>query len=249
LEGRILKEVERPIANRPQVANLPHGVGAVGRISPVEGYRLWAASYDDADNALLALEMRTLSSRLGDVSGRRILDAGSGTGRWMNWAQTRGARVFGVDACREMILKAERKPGLDGRSALADIRSIPLNDDAVDLTLCSFTMGYLPSPGPVFRELARVSRQVIVGDLHPDAARAGWTRSFRAGDRVYQLLHHQHSIAELDDCARSAGLVPAWRTEASFAEPEREIFRRAGKEKLFDEACLVPAVLITVWRK
>jgi hypothetical protein len=110
-------------------------------------------------------------------------------------------------------------------------------------------MGYLPSPGPVLRELARVSRQVIVSDLHPDAARAGWSRSFRAGGRIYRLLHYQHSIAELDDCARGSGLVPEWRVEASFAEPEREIFRRAGKEDLFDDASLVPAVLITVWRK
>jgi SAM-dependent methyltransferase len=243
LPETFLKEVEGPIANRPQVANLPHAINAV------EGYRLWAPGYDDADNALLALEMRTLSARMEDVDGHRMLDAGSGTGRWMKWAQSRGARVFGVDACREMILKAERKPGLGGRSALADIRSIPLRDDAVDLTLCSFTMGYLPSPGPALQELARVSRQVIVSDLHPDAARAGWTRSFRAGDRVFQLHHYQHSIADLDDCARSAGLVPQWRVEASFGGPEREIFRRAGKENLFDDACRVPAVLITVWRK
>ncbi len=223
--------------------------GAVDAINAVEGYRLWAASYDEAANPLLALETRVLSDHLGDVTGYRILDAGSGTGRWMKWAQSRGARVFGVDACREMVLKAERKPGLGGRSALADIRSIPIQDDAVDLTLCSFTMGYLPSPGPVLQELARVSRQVIVSDLHPTAARAGWTRSFRAGDRVFHLHHYQHSSAELDDCARSAGLVLQWRTEASFAEPEREIFRRATRENLFDDACRVPAVLITVWRK
>jgi SAM-dependent methyltransferase len=263
LREEFLKEALRPIANRPQVANLPHGVaavdgggpngsnvnGGIGAINAVEGYRLWAASYDEADNALLALETRALSARMEDVAGYRILDAGSGTGRWMKWAQSRGARVFGVDACREMVLKAERKPGLGGRSALADIRSIPIQDDAVDLTLCSFTMGYLPSPGPALRELARVSRKVIVSDLHPTATRAGWTRSFRAGDRVYQFHHYEHSIAELDDCARSAGLVPQWRVEASFGEPERDIFRRAGKENLFDDACRVPAVLITVWRK
>ena len=230
MREEFLKEVERPIA-------------------PLEGYRLWAESYDDAENALLALEMRTLSSRIENINGYRILDAGSGTGRWMNWTQSRGARVFGLDACREMVLKAERKPGLAGRSALADIRSIPLNDDAVDLALCSFTMSYLPSPGPALRELARVSRQVIVSDLHPDAARAGWTRSFRAGNRVCQLLHYQHSTAELDDCAHSAGLFPQWRVEASFAEPEREIFRRAGKENLFEDARRIPAVLITAWRK
>jgi len=101
----------------------------------------------------------------------------------------------------------------------------------------------------VFQELARVSRQVIVSDLHPDAARAGWTRSFRAGGRIYELVHHEHSIAELDDCARSAGLVRKWRVETSFGEPEREVFRRAGKESAFDKARLVPAVLITVWEK
>jgi SAM-dependent methyltransferase len=218
-------------------------------IGVTEGYRLWAGCYDDADNALLALEMRALSGRVGDVNGRRILDAGSGTGRWMKWAQARGADVFGVDVCSEMVSKAEGKPGLRGRSALADIRSIPLRDNAVEIAMCSFTMGYLPTPGPVLRELARVSRRVIVSDLHPDAARAGWTRSFRAGDRAYQLLHYQHSMAELDDGARSAGLVPEWRMEASFAEPEREIFRRAGKENVFDQARRIPAVLISVWRK
>jgi SAM-dependent methyltransferase len=218
-------------------------------IGVTEGYRLWAGSYDDADNALLALEMRTLSGCVGDVNGRRILDAGSGTGRWMKWAQARGADVFGIDACSEMLSKAEGKPGLRGRSVLADIRSIPFHDSAVEIAMCSFTMGYLPTPSPVLRELARVSRRVIVSDLHPDAARAGWTRSFRAGDRVYQLLHYQHSMAEIDDGARSAGLVPEWRMEVSFAEPEREIFRRAGKENVFDQACLVPAVLISVWRR
>ena len=45
-------------------------------IGVTEGYRLWAGCYDDADNALLALEMRTLSGRVGNVNGRRILDAG-----------------------------------------------------------------------------------------------------------------------------------------------------------------------------
>jgi SAM-dependent methyltransferase len=218
-------------------------------IGAKEGYRLWSAAYDGAPNALLALEMRTLSARLGDVRGQRILDAGSGTGRWMQWARTRGAHVFGIDACLEMILQAERKEGLPGRSALADIRSVPLRDGAVDLAICSFTMGYLPSPDPALRELARVSRRLIVSDLHPDAVGAGWTRSFRAGNHTYRLLHYEHSAAQLDECARRAGLSVRWRFEGSLGEPEREIFREAGKEGAFDEACRVPAVLITLWER
>ncbi len=214
------------------------------------GYPIWSAVYDEAPNALLALEMRALSGRIGDVNGHRILDAGSGTGRWMNWAQSRGAHVFGIDACREMVLKAERKPKLSGRSALADIRSIPLKDNAVDLALCSFTIGYLPSPLTVFRELARVSPRVIVSDLHPDAVRAGWSRSFRAGNQLYELVHYQAFEGVNSTIAREApALLPEWRMEASFDEPERQIFQRAGKEHTFDEARLVSAVLITLWRR
>lgn len=235
-------------AGGPSQAPLGESLSPHTNIDAINGYRLWSAEYDEAPNALLAVEMRILSTRIGDVNELRILDAGSGTGRWMQWAQARGAHVFGVDACPEMLLLSRRKAGLVGRSVLADIRSIPIRDDAVDLALCSFTMGYLPSPAALFMELARVSRRVIVSDLHPSASRAGWTRSFRAGGRRYQLLHYEHSIREIDDCARRAGLVPEWRVEAPFAEPEREIFRRAGKEYLLDEARLLPAVLISVWR-
>jgi SAM-dependent methyltransferase len=210
LPEELLVEVGVPIARRPQDAILPH-----------IGYRLWAPTYDEAPNPLLALEMSLLSERIGAIEGKWILDAGSGTGRWMAWAVARGAHVFGIDACREMVIHAERKTGLRGRAALADIRSIPLKDEAVDLAVCSFTMGYLPSPSAVFQELARVSREVIVSDLHPDAVRAGWTRSFRVENRRYELVSYDHSVADLDDYARSAGLIPEWRIEASFAEPER----------------------------
>jgi malonyl-CoA O-methyltransferase len=215
----------------------------------IEGYRLWSAGYDEGPNPLLALEMRVLSQRLGTLHGVRVLDAGSGTGRWMIEAASRGAHVFGIDTCREMALMAGQKPGLRGRTALADIRCIPLPDHAFDLSLSSFTIGYLPLPGAAFEEMARVSRRVIVSDLHPQAARSGWTRSFRVGNRNYEFVHYEHSIEELDGYARSAGLVPEWRIEVAFGEPEREIFRLAGKEDAFDKARGIPAVLINSWRR
>ncbi len=214
-----------------------------------EGFRLWATSYDATPNALLALEMRILSERISLAPGTSFLDAGSGTGRWMTWAQSRGARVFGIDSCREMLVQAEHKPGLRGRSVLADISAIPMADGAVDFAMCSLTIGYVASPAIVFREMARVSRRVIVSDLHPDAVRAGWTRSFRSGDRRIELQHFDHSIASLDRHAQAAGLEREWRTEVSFGEPEREIFARAGKEKAFEESRGIHVVSITSWRK
>jgi ubiquinone/menaquinone biosynthesis C-methylase UbiE len=218
-------------------------------LNAIEAYRIWSQEYDRTPNALLALETRVLSQRLGDVSGRRVLDAGSGTGRWMDWAQRCGAQVFGVDVCHEMILKATGKPGLEGRSARADLNRIPVCDDAADLAICSFTLGYLAATGPVLRELARVARRVIVSDFHPAAARHGWTRSFRAGGELYEVKHYEHSYEELAAAAAGAGLTPDWQMEPSFGEAERGIFERAGKEGVFENARRIPAILITAWKR
>ncbi len=218
-------------------------------VSAIEGHRIWSRQYDESPNAILALEMRVLAPRLGILAGRTICDAGSGTGRWMEWASGEGARVFGFDACREMIIESSRKPGLEGRSAQADVCRIPLANNSVDIALCSFTLGYLPSSLEVLGELARVARCVIVSDLHPEAVNRGWTRSFRAEGERYEMAHHGHSIAQLDAAAKTARLIPAWRSEPSFGEPEREIFRRAGREAAFEEASRLPAILITAWNR
>ena len=214
-----------------------------------EGYRLWSQTYDETPNPLLALEGRIVIDRTGDLRGRRILDAGSGTGRWMGDMCSAGARVFGVDVCREMVIAAERKPGLRGRSALADVRAIPVRDDAVDLAICSFTLSYLPSIDAAMRELGRVSPRVIVSDLHPEAIRAGWTRSFRAGVLVHEIVQYEHPADELDEMARNAGLSLERRIEASFGDPERHIFARAGKEAAFERARSVCALLVSEWKR
>ena len=218
-------------------------------VSAVEGHRIWSHQYDESPNPILALEMRVLAPRLGILSGRSICDAGSGTGRWMQWASSQGARVFGFDACREMIVESFHKPGLQGRSVQADVCRIPIKNNSVDIAICSFTLGYLPSPFDLLRELARVARCVIVSDLHPEAVNRGWTRSFRAAGERYEMVHHGHSIAQLDAAAKAARLIPAWRSEPSFGEPEREIFRRAGKEAAFEGAIRLPAILITAWNR
>ncbi len=47
--------------------------------------------------------------------------------------------------------------------------------------------------------------------------------------------------------AHRAGLAPEWSIHACFGEPERQLFRRAGREHRFEEVKQIPAVLITSW--
>jgi ubiquinone/menaquinone biosynthesis C-methylase UbiE len=222
------------------------------RVTAMEGHRNWAASYDAGPNPLLALETRLLLERLSPLRATRFLDIACGTGRWMLLAQQCGSRVFGVDFCPEMLLQASRKPGLAGCLSLADACRVPIADGAADLALCSFALGYLPSPHQALAEMARVSRRgghVVVTDLHPRALAAGWTRSFRSDGQVYEMDHHLHPIAGWLAAAESAGLSLDWCLEASFGEPEREIFRQAGKDSLFPELRRIPALLAMSWTK
>jgi len=222
------------------------------QVSALDGHRIWAATYDAGPNPLLALETRLLLEKLPLVGAPRFLDVACGTGRWMQLARDRGASVFGVDFCVEMLMEASRKPGLAGRLSLADASRIPFAARAADLTLCSFALGYLPSPHRAIAEMARVSRKggrVVVTDLHPCALTAGWQRSFRSNGEVYAIDHHHHAIRAWDAAAGSAGLALDWVLEASFGEPERAVFRAAGKEALFSELSRVPALLAMCWTK
>lgn len=217
-----------------------------------DGHRIWAPIYDASPNPLLALETRLLLERLSPLRASRFLDIACGTGRWMRVFQQRGSQVFGVDFSPEMLLEASRKPGLAGCLSLAEACRIPIADGAVDLTLCSFAIGYMSSPQDAIAEMARVSRQggrVVVTDLHPSALAAGWTRSFRRDGQVYEIDHYVHPIAAWETAAESTGLTLEWRIEAGFGEPERAIFQKAGKDSLFSELSRIPALLGLSWIK
>jgi ubiquinone/menaquinone biosynthesis C-methylase UbiE len=222
------------------------------KLAPLEGHRLWAETYDTDPNPLLLLEFRTVCERLEELRGKLFLDAGCGTGRWMVEARARGARVFGVDLCPEMLEVARSKPGLDGRLASADLRKLPVGDECADVVMCAFSLGYVTPLDAAVHELARAAGpggSVFITDLHPKGHEAGWTRSFRRGRFRAEIASHVYAVQSLTDAGRDARLELREIVEAHFGEAEREIFRMAGKEALFDDACKIPAVLVTHWKR
>lgn len=219
-------------------------------VAPLEGYRMWAATYDARPNPLLALERRVLARLLRPARGSCVVDVACGTGYWTHRLAESGAIAYGIDICEDMIGHAQRKDAHRARFLVADASEIPLRSETADVTLCSFAASYFPDLMRPMSEMARVTRtggRVIISDMHPAAAAAGWTRSFRAGEKVYEIGHKQWS----DDCFRAVGrearLQPQEHFDEGFAEPERALFAAAGREHLFAEVSRIPAVRITTW--
>jgi len=219
----------------------------VSLVGVADGYRLWAATYDAWPNPLLALEQRIAAPLLGSLKGARMLDICAGTGRWMAIAAHMRARVIGVDLSPEMLGRAAEKPGLAGRLVVGDIARLPFANRAADIAICSFAVSYVPSVRQAFREIARVSRRVMISDMHPAAADAGWTRSFETAYRKCRIAHYRYSLAEIEEAAYAADLRPECNIEASFGEPERIIFEKAGKRDRFEEASKIPAIFVKTW--
>lgn len=216
-------------------------------VSQREAYRYWAESFDEG-TPILALESRQLLPLLPEVAGKRFLDIGCGTGRWLRWAVSHGACAAGADLSIEMLRAGSRKPELAGRIVQADAMATPFRDASADVVLCALVIGHMQPVSQAMAELARIAApgaRVIVTDFHPDALRRGWKRTFRSGADTIEMESSPYSIAEL---AHDELLSEEFR-EVAFGEEERHFFDAAGKGAWFDEMREQPAILIASYRR
>jgi malonyl-CoA O-methyltransferase len=202
-------------------------------LAPREAYRRLAADYDSSPNALITLEERFMRPLIPEkLRGLTVIDVASGPGRWARYCGKRGARAIAMDFCFEM------RPDIQ-----ADARRLPLPDASADVTICAFALGYAPES---FTELARITKpggMILVSDVHPEALKRGWTRSFRHGAEVIQVADQPYELANLD----ATGLELECLLEPHVGPPEREIFEHAGHLDRFEEACEEPAIYVGRW--
>jgi SAM-dependent methyltransferase len=91
-----------------------------------------------------------------DLRGRRLLDAGSGTGYFSARARSRGALVTAVDIGPN-LLKETRRKGVE-RVVASDVGMLSFPDSAFDVVISSECIEHTPSPHASVRELTRVLR-------------------------------------------------------------------------------------------
>ena len=217
-------------------------------VSAREGYRLWAATYDDDPNPLLALEERELNPILPHLKYKDALDVGCGTGRWLSTLLGRGARsVVGVDSSAEMIVRAATKPLLRNCLVLGDCLALPLRAQVADVIVCSFTVGHVLNTRALASELSRVARphaDVFVTDMHPEAQARGWRCAFRREDKTVEIKSFVHTLEDVRKSFEPEGFKLVQSRDLHLGEPERRVFLEARKSRIFETACSLPAVLL-----
>ena len=91
-----------------------------------------------------------------DLHGRRLLDAGCGTGWFSKRACERGALVTSLDVGEKLLAQVAKK--CDSTRVVGDVLGLPFDDDQFDFVVCSEVIEHTPTPARAIRELARVLR-------------------------------------------------------------------------------------------
>jgi malonyl-CoA O-methyltransferase len=217
-------------------------------LSPAQGYALWARRY--VETAVSALEASAVESLGIPLAGRRVLDVGCGTARRLANAREAGASLaVGVDLTPEMLAQAVGGPPL----AAADVRALPVSDDAFDVVWCRLVLGHVADLDAAYAELGRSCAPggvVLVSDFHPAAVEAGHRRTFRdAQGQVHELEHHLHPADAHYLAAARAGLSLRERRDCTVGDPVRGFYVDAGRPDMYERQLGLPLVLALVFAR
>src|ERR1700761_1163832 len=222
--------------------------------SSCDVFDTWAQVYDEQPNPILTLEQRFLSQMLPDINGLHVLDAGCGTGRWLQFLAPRGAAsLIGVDSSEKMLHRAGEKIGTNCSLRLGTCTALPISNNRIDLVMSSFVLSYLENLKDYALELHRITRpgaHVFLTDMHPDTAiSCNWTRSFTHDGSTEQLRVHGHSLQEIVSTFKACGFELLANIQPAFDLEEKKIFEENGRLASYEESANLPAVYILQLQK
>jgi SAM-dependent methyltransferase len=214
--------------------------------SRVNDYDSFAKSYtaeSDAGIINVYYERPAILDLAGDVAGRRILDAGCGSGPLFEALRDRGAVVTGIDKSAGMLDLARRRLGDDAELQVADLGSpLPFPDGAFDDVVASLVLHYLEDWGPTLAELRRVlttGGRLIVAVDHPYAidglqrkaghrpnyfATYNWTEEWTMGGQTIPMSFWNRPLHAMTDAFTAAGFRISIISEPQPVPAARELF-------------------------
>lgn len=180
----------------------------IKRVGAREGYDLWANTYDQTPNPVVAMDSRHTLNLLNPQPGQKILDAGCGTGRNLTRIHAAGARAFGMDFSLGM-LRVAREAAPDVPLIQADLQvELPFREAHFSAVLCALIGEHLDNLALTLSQLLRVLQPggtLVFSVYHPDLAEAGKEANFELGETEYRLGAIRYTKADYLQMATAAG--------------------------------------------
>jgi len=183
-------------------------------VSTLDGYALWAETYDQEKNPLIAAEEPVVDEMLTALNVSTALDVGTGTGRYALKLARRGVAVSAVDQSAEMLAVAQQAAQAEGLSIDLRLGSVegglPFKAERYDLVVSALMLCHVPDLPHAAREFARVVRAdgyLLITDFHPDSVALGWRTLISRPEGTYYLPNVPHTRADYLAAIEEAGFT------------------------------------------
>ena len=147
----------------------------------------WIRLVDDGDPSRELLLDAVMRRLCGEVSGRRVLDAGCGEGRFSRLLARDGGHLTMVDATREMVRTAHERRLLATDSVRASAAALPFHEQSFDLVVSYIVLVDIPDFRRAITEMARVLAprgRLGAANISFMSAATGWVRD-ADGNRLH----------------------------------------------------------------
>jgi SAM-dependent methyltransferase len=178
------------------------------RVTAREGYDLWADTYDQTPNPVVAMDSRHTLNLLDPQPGQKILDAGCGTGRNLTRIRGAGAQPYGLDFSLGM-LRAAKRAVPDAPLVQADLQAeFPFRTSQFSAVLCALIGEHIENLALTLSQLWKAlgpGGTMVFSVYHPDLAEAGKEANFQLGETEYRLGAIRYTTADYLDMTWAAG--------------------------------------------
>lgn len=162
-------------------------------------YEKHAATYAASNETNLFnayYERPAMLNLVGDITGKRVLDAGCGHGPMMKLLRDRGAEVAGLDVSPSMLALAAENLGTDADLHHANLgQPLPFDDNTFDVIISSLALHYLKDWHLALTELRRIltpDGKIYISVNHP------LTYGLNPGENYFEHVENRFE-AELGD--------------------------------------------------
>jgi ubiquinone/menaquinone biosynthesis C-methylase UbiE len=214
----------------------------------LEAYERWARVYPPvAHNPLMRGEQAAMLELLPAVAGSRVLDLACGSGRYSRLLlEANAGQVVALDFCIPMLQQVASASRVCG-----SMMQLPFQANSFDCVISGLALGHATDIYPWMCEIARVLRPggcLLYSDFHPQAARAGMTRSFKDdADETWTVPHRAYDLECQQQAVAAAGLTIQALSQIRVGVELTEAF--AGSDSIYRDWHGLPLVLVVQARK
>jgi ubiquinone/menaquinone biosynthesis C-methylase UbiE len=175
-------------------------------------YNDWAETYDTDLNRTRDLAAEALREANLDLTGRKVVEVGCGTGRNTAWLAEHAAEIVALDFSDEMLARARDRVN-DPRVRFVQHDACakwPLADSSADVVVAMLILEHIENLETFFAEAARVLRhrgQLFLCELHPMRQLTGGQAQFTNPTTGHRQLvtAFLHDVSEYVNMGLSAG--------------------------------------------